>query len=402
MLKKSKALIALLLTACFLITAAPVFAADATAAAAPAAADTSTVAAPAFVEGYDVLAINFDGVTENPFTGGANQVENIAVADGAVSGTSVGGDPFVMYSSIGLDASKVDKILITLAAESTSTAFQFFFTTETIGWSEDASFKYDFAKAEKDADGYFVIALDASTCAEWKGKITNFRIDPFSAEGTFSIKSIVFRSNDETVQKVTFSDKITSTVPFDKSGDVDKLYAALGYLFGTSKGGDPYINYTGNFGFAASSVGAIHFKMKSFSANKNFQLFFTTETIGWSEAASFKVDLSTYKPDQYGWIHVEIDTSTCAEWKGNITGLRLDAMSGKGVFVFGSINFDVHTYAEILAAAAAEEDADVVDEALITATAKKFGWEFNGMWVLTCAPWSYLNGFIGFPNDPVL
>lgn len=324
MLKITKGLIAFLLMSCLLITAIPAFAAD------------SEVAEE--IDGYAYLAVDFEGITEVPFAG--NNIENLYIKDGVFYGTSNGGDPHMPYSpGVNFAAEKVEYIIIKLAADSVSNAFQFFFTTDTIGWSEAASFKYDYSKSVKDANGFVTIMLDTSTCAEWKGTITGFRLDPFSAVGTFAFDSIVFWSTDTTVATVSFAN--IAAAPFGASGDVSQMFVEDGYLYGQSKGGDPYLNYNGTFGVAAANVGAIHFRMKAFSANMNMQFFFTTETIGWSEAASFKVDLTKCRKDAFGWIYVEIDTSVCAEWKGKVTNFRLDPFSSAGVFKFGSINFDV-------------------------------------------------------------
>lgn len=332
-----------------LIMAVPVFAADEAA-----TATDETTAEEEVLSGFAFLTVGFDGLTEAPFTGSGN-VTDLKAADGIVSATSNGGDPFLNYTpGVSFAADKVDYIIIRMAADSTSTAFQFFFTTDTISWSEAASFKYDFAGAVADDDGFITIKLDTSTCAEWKGTVTGFRLDPFSAEGTFSFDSVVFWSTDTTVEKISFAG--LTSAPFGASGDVGLLFVENGFLYGSSKGGDPYLNYNGTFNsFDASTVKAIHFRMKAYSESKSFQLFFTTDTISWSEAASFKVDLSTLKPGNTGWYNIEIDTSKCAEWKGTITNFRLDPFSSKGVFKFGSISFDVALYAAPAVTAPAEE-----------------------------------------------
>jgi hypothetical protein len=340
MLKLSKGLIAFLLLSCLLITAVPVFAAE-TAVTPVVTTVAAEEAAPVKLDGFAYLTVDFDGLEEVPFT--SNNIDNLAFENGILHGTSNGSDPFINYTpGVNFAADSVDYIMIKIDADSASTALQFFFTTDTISWSEAASFKYDFKADKADADGFITVKLDTSTCAEWKGIITGIRLDPFSDVGDFALESIVFWSTATTVAKIDFAKY--EKAPFDASGDVAQLFTENGYLYGSSKGGDPYLNFNGGFSAAAANIGAIHFRMKSFSANPSFQLFFTTETIGWSEAASFKVDLSKLPKDAFGWIYVEIDTSVCAEWKGNITGIRLDPFSAAGVFKFGSINFDVALY----------------------------------------------------------
>lgn len=340
MLKITKGLIAFLLMSCLLITAVPAFAADAVAAPVVTTVETP-VAAPVKLDGYAYLTVDFTGLAEVPFAG--SNIENLSIKDGVFSGTSTGGDPNMNYTPVvNFAAENVNYIIVKIAAKSESSALQFFFTTDTISWSEAASFKYDFSKDKVDKNGFVTIMLDTAACAEWKGIITGFRLDPFSAVGDFSFDSIVFWSTATTVSKIDFADY--EVAPFDASGDVSQLFIENGYLYGASKGGDPYLSFNGVFNAAAANIGAIHFRMKSFSANTSFQLFFTTDTIGMSEAASFKVDLSKLHKDSFGWLYIEIDTSVCAEWKGNITGIRIDPFSAAGVFKFGSINFDVALY----------------------------------------------------------
>ena len=322
MSKLTKGFIAILMICCLIITAVPAFAED--------AADES-------IGGFPFKVVDFIGVEEVPF--GGNGVDNLYIEDGIFYGTSTGGDPHMPYTP-GLDfsADMIDYIIISMFADSDSTSFQFFFTTDTIGWSEDASFRYDFAGDEVDEDGFYTIVLDTATCAAWAGTITGFRVDPFSAEGEFAFKYVTFWSTSPTVFVADFSQY--TEAPFTKSGHVDQLFVEDGYLYGSSTAGDPHINFTGDVNFAAANVDTITFRMKAFSANKNFQMFFTTDSIGWSEAASFKVDLTTCEKDAFGWIYVTIDTSTCAEWKGTVTGFRLDPFSAKGVFKFGAISFN--------------------------------------------------------------
>ncbi len=319
MSKLTKGLIAILLISCLLITAIPAFAEDEE------------------IGGFPYKIVEFSGLEEVPFT--SNGVDGLRIEEGLLCGTSTGGDPHMPYSGgLTMSADMIDYIILTFAADSTDHSFQFFFTTETIGWSEAASLRYDYSADEPDEDGYYTIVLDTSVCAEWKGTITNFRLDPFSAEGTFAFDSIIFWSTSSTVFYVDFAG--LTEAPFSKSGNVGQLFVENGYLYGSSNGGDPYMNYTGEVNFDAANVDFIRFRMKNFSSSNNFQFFFTTGTIGWSEAASFKVDLTKCPKDEFGWIYVEIDTSVCAEWKGTVTGFRLDPFQAKGVFKFGAISFE--------------------------------------------------------------
>lgn len=143
-----------------------------------------------------------DGATV-PFSG-SNWVKDLRIEGGRVKGTSTGNDPFITYKGgdCNLEADKVQEIRIKMKNNSQNTSFQFFFTTETVSWSEPASMKaallWSAADGDKNKDNDVVVYTFDST--EWKGTITNFRIDPFTGEGDFEIEYIEFVSKTEVKQ----------------------------------------------------------------------------------------------------------------------------------------------------------------------------------------------------------
>jgi hypothetical protein len=118
-------------------------------------------------------------------------------------GTSNGGDPHMPYSGgdAVFPADSVQVIEIKYMNYSVDYNLQFFFTTETIGWSEEASIKasLDWSADDGEDNDWNIVQLTASDSGEWMGNITAFRIDPFSAEGDFEIAYIKFMSMTEVV-----------------------------------------------------------------------------------------------------------------------------------------------------------------------------------------------------------
>ena len=106
-----------------------------------------------------------------------------------------------------------------------------------------------------------------------------------------------------------------------------------------SASGDPYVS-TENLSVDAAEVTTLSFKVKATLNEKTTaQLFFTTDTTGWSEAASFKYDMADFEADEDGFVTVTINTADSEEWKGTITGLRFDALECEGVAVISPVLF---------------------------------------------------------------
>ena len=144
-----------------------------------------------------------------------------------------------------------------------------------------------------------------------------------------------------TVFEVNFADMEDGEAPFTANG-MDNLRIEGGLLKATSNGGDPHMPYTGEDAvFPAESVQIIEIKLMNYTVDYNMQFFFTTETIGWAEEASYKeyYDWSADDGDDNDWNIVQIDTSWSDEWIGNITGFRLDPASAEGDFEIEYIKF---------------------------------------------------------------
>ena len=137
--------------------------------------------------------------------------------------------------------------------------------------------------------------------------------------------------------KLDFSD---ATKADFTATNISRLLVQDGYVMVMSESGDPYLNYGAALELDAGSISVITLKVKAVLNEKTSgQLFFTTETIGWSEAASFKYDMADLEADEDGFVTVTINTADSAEWKGTVTGLRFDALECEGVAVISPVLF---------------------------------------------------------------
>jgi hypothetical protein len=152
--------------------------------------------APKEYEYTSVFKLDFTKMPDGaaPFTG--NTIDNLRIEGGLLKGTGTSGDPFITYNGgdATFPADSVQEIRIKLKNYSSSYDFQFFFTTDTVQWSENASDKetLDWNGDDGDKNDWNNIIIDPTLSSDWTGTITNLRIDPSSAEGEFEIESIEF------------------------------------------------------------------------------------------------------------------------------------------------------------------------------------------------------------------
>ncbi len=163
------------------------------------APETTTV--PKEYEYTTVFELNFATMADGaaPFT--TNLIENLRIEGGLLKGTGTGGDPFMAYSGgdVSFAADTVQEIEIKLKNYSVDYSFQLFFTTDTVSWSEGASIKYplDYSGDDGDKNDWNIIKIDPTESADWAGTITNFRLDPSSAEGDIEVEYVKFLTKTE-------------------------------------------------------------------------------------------------------------------------------------------------------------------------------------------------------------
>ena len=132
-------------------------------------------------------------------------VEKVKVNDGKVSFVTVeniGGrvmyDPMITDSSAKIDADKYTKLVVRMKPEFVGTPadpmFDFFFRTE-----EDTRFTEIKSMHQRlnefcyvDAFGWYILEVDLTLNAYWKGNVTAFRFDPANEDGTYYVDYIRF------------------------------------------------------------------------------------------------------------------------------------------------------------------------------------------------------------------
>lgn len=161
--------------------------------------------APKVYEYTDVKVIDFSGMADgDPVPFSVNAIDNIRIEGGLLKGTSNGGDPNFTYTAgdLSFPAESVQIIEIKYMNLSANYDMQLFFTTDTIpAFAENASFKeyLNWSADDGDENDWNIIKIDTSLCTDWAGTITNFRVDPFAAEGDFEIAYIKFQTMTEVV-----------------------------------------------------------------------------------------------------------------------------------------------------------------------------------------------------------
>ncbi len=195
MTKFSKALIAVLLAA-GMISAVAAVSAEENADVAPTATaeQEEEAAAPELIERFK---LDFSDATKADFT--ATNISRLVVQDGYVMVMSESGDPYLNYgAALELDAGSISVITLKVKAVlNEKTSGQLFFTTETTGWSEAASFKYDMADLEADEDGFVTVAINTADSSEWAGTVTGLRFDLLECPGTVVLDKVVFYGEAE-------------------------------------------------------------------------------------------------------------------------------------------------------------------------------------------------------------
>ena len=132
-------------------------------------------------------------------------VEKVKIADGKVSFVTVeniGGrvqyDPMITDNAANIDADKYTKLIVRMKPEfvgkPANPMFDFFFKTEgETRFTEIRSMhQYLNEFCYVDAFGWYVLEVDLTLNAYWKGKVTAFRFDPANEDGTYYVDYIRF------------------------------------------------------------------------------------------------------------------------------------------------------------------------------------------------------------------
>ena len=147
----------------------------------------------------------------------------------------------------------------------------------------------------------------------------------------------------ETVFELDFSTMEDTNKPPFTNNQVSGLRIEDGVLKGTSTGGDPFITFQQKQfpAFSFDEVQEIHLKLKNYGDGYDGQLFFTTDSVSWSEPASYRFTMyyNGDDGDDNDWNEIELFTDESADWDGTITNFRLDPMVTTGDFEVAYIRF---------------------------------------------------------------
>ena len=160
---------------------------------APETSKKETTAPPNYVY-TEVFTLDFTKMedTDAPAFDASN-IDNFRIEGGALKGTAINGDPYIIYNGgdFEVNGDEVNWIVIKLKNLTDADEGQFFFITPQTGWAEGASVKFWADECGEGSD-WNEIVVEPDESAEWYGTINNFRSDPMTTEGDFEIESIKF------------------------------------------------------------------------------------------------------------------------------------------------------------------------------------------------------------------
>lgn len=150
------------------------------------------------------------------------------------------------------------------------------------------------------------------------------------------------------ILNIDFSALPDGAPPFSNNAIPD-LRIEDGLLKGTSISGDPYAVYSGEFLLNADEVDVVVVKLMNYTSSYNFQMFFTTPEVGWSEPASYHYTLEhgSENGSDNEWNYVTINTHENDLWRDKITCFRLDPYGSEGEFEVAYVAFYQCTEIEV-------------------------------------------------------
>ncbi len=300
-----------------------------------------------------------DGNTDG-WSGQNVDKDTFTAKDGFLCGTATNGDPSIILLS-GLKAADYNKITIGVAYSSVYKNGQIFFLTSASGgWNADkcVSANYEIPADVREGDIIY-ITFDMSQNSLWNSIITAIRFDMFGANGeSFKIDSIKLIPSDPNsvpdktepeTGKENEVDKLQVAWHFNTDGDLEGwtsqnlteagLTVEDGFLYGTSKNGDPAVKR--NVGIQASECGKIKIGVKFAEVyrKQTAALFFTTSaSVAWDAdkcvEAKYEIPANVKEGDI---IYVTFDMSSNANWNSIVTAIRFDMFGATEDFAIDSI-----------------------------------------------------------------
>lgn len=142
--------------------------------------------------------------------------------------------------------------------------------------------------------------------------------------------------------KEVFVDNFDGELQWKSLNDISTFKISSGHLSIKCTDNDPYFEHDGDLNLNASEVNTIRIRIKNASYSTFFQVFFKTDSCphytadlcATAELQFFNV--SDY--DSVGWEEVEIDMSSCPDWKGTVKNIRIDPIGLSGRVIIDSIS----------------------------------------------------------------
>ncbi len=261
-----------------------------------------------------------------------NSVSSTGVADGAIFFNIENAyDPFVYGPEMEIDASIYKKIEIRYRSTIDNNKAEIFWKKENTDFNAK-----DYVAFELDNTGNWnTVIVDISDKDNWSDIITQIRFDFVQAgTGFIEVDKIRFISEVETNAK-TCTAKGGDTVMWEfeeahnylgwtkNSGVADSDVSDGNFVMYMADGADPTLT-SPQISIDSKKYKIIEIKYKNEISNKEGQVYWESNNSGLSEANSC---MFTSESDGV-WHTVRLDMSKNPNWKGNITSLRVDPVSG--------------------------------------------------------------------------
>jgi hypothetical protein len=249
-----------------------------------------------------------------------NQIADLQVSQGFLSGQSAGNDPYLYSPVFSIDANSFPYIEISLQTVLGGGA-QIFFTTSSDSTFDETKTVYI---PSKGYGQFYTYAIDMSSNPGWKGTITQLRLDPSDAASPFSLDYL------QIMKPVAISWEFGvdgNTEGWTVRNEITNLLVSQGYLSGDSSGDDPGLNSPG-FAIEANNFSTIEIRMEAVSGNVA-QLFFTTSSDPEiTEAKS--TPISIIGDSQFHTYY--LDLSSNPGWTNTVNMLRFDPLQNPAAF----------------------------------------------------------------------
>ncbi len=280
---------------------------------------------------------NFEGWT------GMNNIENVTVACGSLSGSSINnGDAHIWNDNLNINAGNINEIIVKIRATNN--------TNTQLLWKNNISNSYSVMTIPYTGNGdWQQIVFDVGTHDEWNNIITTLRLDPVTNVGLdFDVDWIrAFNSenpiHDSDGDGMSDGDELSEgrnpfsasdmAFQFNEDGNfegfsvfqnMENISVQSGVFSATSSTSDPYF-YNSNVFLSADEITEVVVKLKADINNTTIQFF-------WKRNDTNSHYLITLPYSGNGnWQEIVFPVYTHDNWKGAINLIRVDPITSSGI-----------------------------------------------------------------------